>query len=87
MKIGLKQSIASAAVLGALLLVLVSIDPRVREHMTGIVSPGGASTMGRGLMDTVGVLVSALKHQSIENSPLVIFAVVGAILVVFMLKA
>ena len=86
MKIGWKQSIASAGVLAALLLLLVSIDPRVRDHMSGLVSPGGASTMGQGAMDLAGVLVSAVKHQSIENAPLVIFAVVGTILVLFMLK-
>jgi hypothetical protein len=86
MKIGWKQSVASAGVLVAMLLLLVSIDPRVREHMSSVVSPGGASTMGHGAMDLASVLVSAVKHQSIENSPLVIFAVVGAILVLFMLK-
>lgn len=69
-----------------MLLLLVSIDPRVREHMSSVASPKGASTMGQGAMDLAGVLVSAVKHQSIENSPLVIFAVVGAILVLFMLK-
>jgi hypothetical protein len=87
MKLGLKQSIVSAAVFGAMLVLLVSVDPRVREHMSGLVSQDGASSLGHRAMDLVGVLVSAARHQSIENSPLVIFAVVGGILVVFMLKA
>jgi hypothetical protein len=86
MKIGWKQSVASAGILVAMLVLLVSIDPRVRDHMSGVVSPGGAATMGQGAMNLADVLVSAVKTQSIENSPLMIFAVVGAILVLFMLK-
>ncbi len=31
--------------------------------------------------------MSALRHQSIENAPLLIFAAVGAVLFVFMVRA
>jgi hypothetical protein len=86
MKLGFKQSIVSAAVFGLVLLLLVSVDPRVREKANDLVVGNGVSTLGNRATDLGGTLVSAARHQSIENSPLVIFAAVGAILVLFMLK-
>ncbi|MEO8078474.1 MAG: hypothetical protein ABI818_19255, partial [Acidobacteriota bacterium] len=80
-------AIISAAVFALLLLMLVSVDERVRERVTQIVSRGdGLSSVGDRTKDLGGVLVSALRHQSIENAPLLVFATVGAVLVVFMLK-
>jgi hypothetical protein len=86
MKPGLKQGIVSALIFGALIVLLVSVDPRVRERMEGLVSQNGAATMGQRVTDLGGTLVSAARHQSIENAPLVVFAAVGAILFLFMLK-
>jgi hypothetical protein len=86
MKLGLKQSIVSAGVFGALLVLLMSVDPRVRERMSDLVSQNGPSTLAQRATELVGALVAAVRHQSIENAPLMIFAVVGAILVLFMLK-
>jgi hypothetical protein len=86
MKLGLKQSIVSVAVFGLVLMLLVSVDPRVREKAGELVSGNGVSTLSHRATDLGGTLVSAARHQSIENSPLVIFAAVGAILVLFMIK-
>ena len=86
MKRGIRQMLVSVGVFAIVLLGIVSVDPVVRERFTDLVS--GASTMsfadrGVELVDSLG---SALKHQSIENAPLVIFATVGAMLFVFMVK-
>ena len=84
---GFKQGIASATVFGALIVLLVWVDPRVRERMSELVSQNSASGIGHRVSDLGATLLSAARHQSIENAPLVIFAVVGAILFLFMLKS
>jgi hypothetical protein len=87
MKLGFRQGIASAAVFGAVILMLVSIDDRVRDRFNDLVSGGGSLTpWGDRAGDLVQALISAVRYQSIENAPLLIFAAVGAILVAFMLK-
>jgi hypothetical protein len=84
---GTRQALVSAAVFGLLLVMLVSVDQRVRERATQMVSRGdGLSSIGDRTKDLGGALLSAVRHQSIENAPLVVFATVGAVLVVFMLK-
>jgi hypothetical protein len=89
MKLGFRQAIASAAVFGAVLLVLVSVDDRVRDRFSDLVSGGSSSVTpwGDRAGDFGGALVSAARYQSIENAPLLVFAAVGAVLVVFMLKS
>ena len=87
MKLGLRQAIASAAVFGAVLLGVVSVDDRVRERFGDLISGGdGISTWGNRAAELGSALVSAARHQSIENAPLVVFATVGAVLVLFMLR-
>ena len=87
MKLGFRQAIASAAVFGAVLLMLVSVDDRVRDRFNDLVSGGNSLTpWGDRAGDLVGALVSAVRYQSLENAPLLVFAAVGAVLVAFMLK-
>jgi hypothetical protein len=90
MKLGIRQALASAAVFGAVLLVLVSVDDRVRERFNDVVAGGSSGTLtpwGDRAGDLGSALVSAARYQSIENAPLLVFASVGAVLVVFMLKS
>ena len=87
MKKGTRQAIVSAAVFGMLLVMLVSVDERVHERFADLVSGGnGLSSLGSRVADLGTVLLAAVRHQSIENAPLVVFASVGAVLVLFMLK-
>ena len=75
------------AVFGIVLLGLVTVDERVRERFGDLVcANSNLSPWGDRLGDLGHALVSALKHQSIENAPLLIFATVGAILFVCMVK-
>jgi hypothetical protein len=86
-KWGIQQGIVSAAVFGAVVLVLVSIDSRVRERFGDLVFGGhGVSPWGDRVGDFAGALTSALRYQSLENAPLLVFAAAGAVLVAFMLK-
>ncbi len=87
MKLGVRQTLASAAVFAVVMLGIVSVDDRVRDHFTGLATEGGVSSLGSRATGLVDTLAAAARHQSIENAPLVIFAAVGAVLVVFMLKA
>jgi hypothetical protein len=86
--IGFREGFMSAAVFGAILFALVSVDPRVEQQMTDLVR-GGASVASWGdkLGDLGGALLSAARDHSIDNAPLLVFATVGTVLTLFMLKS
>jgi len=51
---------------------------------------GGADSLtpfGDRITDVGSVIVTAIRHQSIDNAPLMIFAVVGFVLFLFMVRA
>lgn len=83
---GIQQGFVSTAIFAAVLGALVSVDERVRERFTAVVSGGQLTPWGDRMGDLGDALMSALRHQSIENAPLLIFTAVGAVLVVFMVK-
>jgi hypothetical protein len=83
---GIKQGFISTAIFAVVLGALVSIDDRVRERFTAVLSGGAVTPWGDRVGDLGDALMGALRHQSIENAPLLIFAAVGAVLVVFMVK-
>lgn len=83
---GLRQALVSLAVFAIVIAALVSVDDRVRERFSDLFA-GGVSPWGDRLGDLGGALMGALRHQSIENAPLLIFAAAGAVLFVFMVKA
>ena len=86
-KLGLRQGVLSALVFGGVLLALVTVDARVRERVGDVVSGGdGITPWGDRLTDLGSVLTSAIRYQSIENAPLLIFSVVGAVLFLFMVR-
>jgi len=87
MKLGLRQTIASLAVFAAILTFLVSLDDRVRDRFGDLLSAGsGVTPLGHRAAELGNALLDAAKHQSIENAPMMIFAVVGAVLVLFMVR-
>ncbi|HEV3486788.1 MAG TPA: hypothetical protein VG106_15360 [Vicinamibacterales bacterium] len=83
---GIQQGFVSTAIFAVVLGALVSVDERVRERFTAVVSGGQLTPWGDRVGDLGDALMSALRHQSIENAPLLIFTAVGAVLVVFMVK-
>jgi hypothetical protein len=85
---GLRDGAVSAAVFGGVMFALVSIDPRVRDHVSDLV--GGTTSVapiGSRLGELGDVLWSAARHQSIDNAPLAVFATVGIVLTIFMLRS
>ena len=86
-KLTLRQWTLSTLVFGGVLFALASVDARVRERVSDVVSGGdGLTPWGDRVSDLGTALMSAVRHQSIENAPLLVFAAVGAVLFVFMLK-
>jgi len=76
----------SAGVFIAILGVLVMVDDRVQERFRDLVSGGSISPYGNRISELGDALFTAVKFQSIENAPLLIFATVGAVLFLFMVK-
>lgn len=88
MTLGIRQTAISAMVFGTVLVGVMSVDVRVRDHFAELVWGGdGASSWGHRAGELGSALVAAARYQSLENAPLLVFAAVGAVLVVFMLKA
>ena len=89
LKLGMREGVVSAAIFGAVLFALISVDPRVRDHIAGFVGGGGGSVapLSARAGDLGSALWSAARHQSIENAPLLVFATVGTVLTVFMLRS
>jgi hypothetical protein len=86
-KLSLRQWTLSTLVFGGVLFALASVDARVRERVSDVVTGGdGLTPWGDRVSDLGSALMSAVRHQSIENAPLLVFAAVGAVLFVFMLK-
>jgi hypothetical protein len=87
-KLGLRQAVISAMVFSGVILAVVSVDPRVKERLEILLFGGdGISTWDNRAMELGNALVTAVKYQSIDNAPLMIFAAVGAVLFVFMFRA
>ena len=87
MKLGIRQAIVSATVFSAVLLMLVSVDTRVRDRFGDLVSGSDSlSPWGDRASDLAHALMGAVRAQSIENAPLLVFAAVGSVLVLFMVR-
>jgi hypothetical protein len=80
-----RQGFVSAAVFCVILFALVSVDERVRERFETLSVQDGQTGLS-GLSGLGDAVMTAARHQSIENAPLLIFASVGAVLVLFMVK-
>jgi hypothetical protein len=55
--------------------------------MGDLMSGGGVSSLSGRATDVGGALWTALRTQSIENAPMVVFATVGVLLTLFMFKS
>jgi len=88
LKLGMREGALSAAVFGGVMFALVSVDPRVRDHVSDLTGGStGIAPLGSRLGELGSVLWSAARHQSIDNAPLVVFATVGIVLTIFMLRS
>jgi hypothetical protein len=87
-KLGLRQTLISAAVFCCVILALVWVDPRVKERLQSLVFGGdGLTSWDNRALELGNALVMATQTQSIDKGPVMIFIVVGAVLFVCMAKA
>jgi len=86
-KLSVRQAVLSTLIFGGVLLALASVDARVRERVGDVVSNGDSlSPWGDRIGDLGHALATSIRYQSIENAPLLVFAAVGAVLFVFMIR-
>ena len=86
-KLGIRQGAISAIVFGSVLFALVSVDPRVHERVTDLFWSGRVTPWGDRFGDLVSALWDAVRTQSMDNAPVLVFVTVGTVLTVFMLKS
>ena len=73
----------------AVLTALVAVDVRVRERVVLLFAEASGDSVASWsdrLNSLVDAIVQAARDQSIDNAPMLIFAIVAAVLVVFMLR-
>jgi hypothetical protein len=86
----LEDGLITAAGVLMLLAVLVSVDQRVRERLTDVLRPGNPTAeianMSSKASKTAAILATAIKDQSIDQAPLVVFVAAGGGLFLAMLR-
>ena len=83
----LPQLLSSLTVFAVLLVALAWIDDRVKQKIEEVFyGSGGVQGLSYQLADLGDTVWSAIQHQSLENAPLVIFATVGGVLFLFMVR-
>ena len=85
-KMGVREGVVSAMVFGAVLFALVCIDPRVKMQVSDTLRAGNAVSWSNRASDLGSTLWSAARDRSMDNAPVLVFATVGAVLTVFMLR-
>ena len=83
---GIKQAVVSGGIFAVLVFALVSIDPHVQDRFSELVGGGGVSSFADRASMLGDALMSAVKYQSIENAPMVVFATAGVALFLFMVR-
>jgi hypothetical protein len=82
------DSMISLGAVLVLLLTLVSVDPRLRDRVSGLwgAPSSSFSSMSTQVRHVSTVAYSAARDQSVANAPLAIFSVVAVVLLLFMLR-
>ena len=88
MRRALGDAIISLTGLLFLILMLVSVDDRVRDRVSVIWTPNSSELVGAGreLGSLVSVVFESVKDQSVAHAPLAVFTVAATVLVLFMLR-
>lgn len=89
-RVAFDDALLSGGGILVLLLALVTLDSRVRDHVSGLFGTGrSGGELGNAadqLRELGAVIFQAVHDQSIEHAPLVIFTLAAAVLVLFMLR-
>jgi hypothetical protein len=86
---GVREGLASAACLAAVLFALVSVDDRVRDRFGALLADSSSGHLAP-WKDRAAMLADAVVHaardQTVEHAPLLLFAAVAAVLVILMVR-
>jgi hypothetical protein len=86
---GIGEAAASAFCLVAVLGMLVAVDGRVRERFSALISEASSEglTSWEVRAEAFGnAVVQAARDRSLDQAPLLVFTVVAAALLIFMLR-
>lgn len=86
---GIGEAMASVICVVAVLGTLIAIDPRVQIRLTALVSEASSdplSTWGQRVGRFTDAVAQAARDHSIDQAPLLVFTVVAAALLFFMLR-
>jgi hypothetical protein len=82
-----RQILLSTAGFALVALAVAWLDPRVQDKFSQLVHAGdGIASWDNRFLDLVGTVVSAIRYQSIDNGVVMVFAAVGAVLFLFMVR-
>ena len=85
-KMGIRDTAVSVIVFGAVLFALISYDPRVKAEVTDSLRTTSAFSLGHRAGEVGGTLWRAARDKSMDGAPVLIFAAVGTVLTLFMLR-
>ena len=80
------DALISVGALAILLVALVSIDDRVRDHVVRSVEGASVAGAGAQIGNLGSVVVEAALDQSVAHAPLAIFVVAGVVLFLCMVR-
>ncbi len=86
---GIGEAVASGICVVAVLATLVGIDSRVHDRFAALIdqaSSDGLATWGQRVAALGDAVVQAARDHSIDQAPLLVFTVVAAALLIFMLR-
>jgi len=82
------EVVLTVGTLTVLVMVLVAIDPGVRDQVSLRMSAPSVSIAAAGhhARDLASVIADAARRQSLDHAPMLIFGLVATVLVLFMLR-
>jgi hypothetical protein len=89
MQRAVNQTLISGAALAIVIAALVLFDSRVRRAFADLAVDAPSSEfahLGSGAYELGGVVLMAIRDQSIANAPLMIFVVIATVLMLFMVR-
>ncbi len=83
----LRQMLLSTTGFALVALAVAWLDPRVQDKFSQLLHAGdGVASWDNRVVDLAGTMVSAIRYQSIDNGVVMVFAAVGAVLFLFMVR-
>lgn len=86
-KVAKRQGVLSIVIFFGILFSLTFVDTRVRDAFGDLFTGGSMTSYSQRAGEVGSALWVALRTQSIENAPMVVFATIGAVLTLFMFKS